>query len=245
MKSRTMHVLVGIGFGLTTIASAISTALACKEIEKKKHELGRELTVGEKIKIGLPYYIPIAGALAGSEIGLAKCYTTSQEMIKLGADGTLAMTNVLNGYRDLTREQIGKKKEAEIYSQAVMNDAFPEEETTKMLPAGDECYCQFVIPEAIENRSIIFRSTPTKIKEALLECNNIMVSQAATDRMNNAFVTMDMLYDLLGVEADSVYKRLGWEYGTDGVINVSFEGGIAPNGCALLGICFEKNPHYI
>ena len=246
MKSSTMHVIVGIGIGATAVTSAVATALAYRKIQEKQYEYKGTMTTGQKIKTALPYYLPVVGVAGATVWGLSSCYKTSQELIKLGADGTLAVTNVLNGYRDLTREAIGKKKEGEIYNKAVMNQAFPEPVTAK-LTAGtdDECWCQFIIPEAIENRSIIFRSTPGAIKDAVLECNRIMVNQAATDRMNNAFVTMDMLYDLLEVEPDSIWKRIGWEFATDGTIDVSFEGGIAPNGAALLGIKFGKNPHMI
>lgn len=247
MKSSTMHILVGIGFAATAVASAASTALACRAIRRKEEEYCRELTIGEKIKTGLPYYIPLATLLGFSEFGLYKCYETSQEAIKLGSEVVTATGNVLNGYRAVIRDDVGKKREAELYNKSLEQTVLPKI-PERTLTDIDQVIVSIMPYEGSVNSmpECTFVSTPDQIRDGLSAFNK-MYAKRSIGNSGEAYATLEELLYYFGQTTNNKALRdLTWIWSKDGP--VEFEEPfdyVVRNGQKVLLLSFVVNPHYI
>lgn len=250
MKLSTMHILVGIGTALTAVSVGVATKMACdkvnevRDVRRATEEDFVDLTTKEKAKIVLPYYIAPVGALAGTLFGLKYCYTGSQEAIKIATDGIVASNALINSYRDLTKEAVGKKKEDEIYQKAI-EKKLPK--STNLILGENDCLCMVVSPGIDDVCSgIRFVSNATKIKEATLDFNNFFIRRVNKSMLNNAQASIAEWFDFLGVKMDNkIADHLGWDYQKDGVVEIAFRAGLTEDNKPILGIEFLIDPHYI
>jgi len=248
MKSLTMHILLGVGIGATTISAAVSTALACRAIRREEENLGRELTAGEKFKVGFPYYIPVVGALGATEVGVMTCYKTSQEAIKLTAGGTVAMTNVLNGYRDVIKEEVGKKKEADLYNKSLEQSVLPRIPEKQMTDSNEVLVS--IMPYECSINDIpdfAFVSTPDKIQAGLAEFNTMFGNRVRGNGGTDGYASFDELLAYWGQDPKNhIFRKLFWEWRKDGPVElVEPKDFIVRNGQKIWLLSFVVQPHYI
>lgn len=248
MKSLTMHVLLGVGIGVTTISAAVSTALACRAIRREEENLGRELSVGEKIKVGFPYYIPVVGALGATEVGVMSCYKTSQEAIKLTAGGTVAVNNVLNGYRDVIKEEVGKKKESELYNKSLEQSVVPKI-PERVINDSNEVLVSIMPYEcSIDDiPDFAFVSTPDKIRDGLGEFNKMFGNRARGNGGTDAYASFEELLQYWDQDPKNhIFRKLYWEWRKDGPVELMEPWDyIVRNGQKILLLSFVTQPHYI
>ena len=251
MKLSTMHIMVGFGAILSTIAVGVSTKLACdkinevRQVRQSADPSFTDLTIWEKIKIGGPYYIPPVLILGTTVFGLVECYTGSQEAIKFATDSMLAVTMTGNAYRDVIRREYGAKKEEEMY-QKVLQQNFPKEIPQSLILGDNDFLCKVVSPGFNENKDgTFFVSNATKIKEGTLDFNNFFIRRVIHSMLNNAQASVAEWYDFMGVKTDNkLLDHLGWDYEHDGIPDVRFRGD-TENNKPFLGIEFTIQPHYI
>lgn len=252
MKIGALHILVGVGTVLTAVAVGVSTKLAVdkvnevKQIRQQQDPEFEDLAGMEKFKIYARYEAIPLSMLIATCFGIFQCHKAAQETIKIAADVSAGATTFLNGYRDLTKEALGKKKEDELYSQAVQK-VMPKKAPPNLIIGESDCLCMIISPGLDDsNNGIIFASTPTKIKEATLDFNNMFVRRVSKSMLNDASASFAEWLDYLGVKFDNrILDHLGWTYQHDGIVEISFRGGLTEDNKPILGIEFLHEPHYI
>ena len=252
MKLSTSHWLLGIGAVLTAVATGIATKLASdkvtevRQVRQAQDPEFQDLTLKEKIKIYAWYEaIPVSMAV-GVCTGIYQSYKTSQETIKIATNISTGAGTVINGYRDLTREAIGKKKEDEIYTKVIQDKVMPKN-SPLILGEGD-FICMIITPGIDGNATGIpaFISNATKIKRGVLDFNARFVKRVGGSVMNDASASLAELLEYWGVHVDNkILDHLGWTWQKDGPIEVSFRGGITEDIKPVLGIEFQIRPHEI
>lgn len=253
MKSSTLHWLIGIGSVLTAVATGICTKIASDKVNevrqvRQQQDPGfTDLTNWEKFKIYARWEsIPFTMAI-GTGTGIYQSYKESQEAIKTVANLSSGVSTFINGYRDVTREAIGNKKEDEIYTKTVQNQVMPKTVPANLILGENDCLCMVISPGLDEVGSgLPFVSNATKIKEATLAANDMFVKRASKSMMNDAAFSIVEWFDYIGVKIDNrILDHLGWTYQRDGVIEVSFRAGLTDDNKPILGIEFTIDPHYI
>lgn len=251
MKLSTSHWLLGIGAVLTAVATGIATKLASdkvnevRQVRQAQDPSFEDLTLGEKIKIYAWYEAIPVTMMVGVGAGIFQSYKTSQEAIKTATNISTGAGTVINGYRDLTREAIGKKKEDELYTKAIQEKVMPKNSN---LILGENDYICMVISPSLDGSGagIPFVSNATKIKEGVLDFNQMFVRRVGGSVMNDASASLTELLEYWGVHMDNkVLDHLGWTWQKDGPVQISFRGGITDENKPILGVEFQLDPHYI
>jgi len=251
MKLSTMHVIVGFGAILSTIAVGVSTKLASdkinevRQVRQQQDPSFTDLTAWEKFKIGIPYYVPPLIILTGTIFGITECYTGSQEAIKFATDGMLGVTMTANAYRDVIRREIGQKKEEDLYQKLIQQN-FPKEIPPSVVLGDGDFLCKVVSPGFNEDKSgPVFVSNATKIMTSTLDFNNFFIRKVKNSVITNAQASVAEWYSFQGVETDNkALDNWGWDYELDGTPNVTFRGDL-DNNKPFLGVVFTIQPRYI
>lgn len=116
-KTTILSIGTVIGLALTVVTTIRGTVKAKEELERKEPQ-----TTAEKIKTVAPCYIETALAVAGT---LGCIAAKDKIMVKelAGATGLSAMmAKRFSGYRKRMKEEIGDKREQEIYEEVVEHD---------------------------------------------------------------------------------------------------------------------------
>lgn len=252
MKLSTMHLLVGIGTVLTAVAVGVSTKMASdkvnevREVRRSQDPGFEDLTKKEKFLIYARYEAAPLAMLGVTCFGLYECHKGAQEAIKIAADVSAGAATFINGYRDLTKEALGVKKEDELYTKAC-HAKMPDQAPANLIIGENECICMLISPGISDmSGGITFVSNATKIKEATLEFNNWFIRRVSKSMMNDATASITEWLDYVGVKVDNkVFDHLGWTYQHDGTVDVSFRGGLTADNKPMLGVEFLIDPHYI
>lgn len=252
MKLTTLHVLTAVSATLTAVAVGVATKMASdkvnevRQVRQKQDPTFEDLTGWEKFKIYARYEIAPLAMLSGTCFGIYQCHKTAQDAIETAANVSAAVPTLINGCRDVTKEAIGAKKEDELYTKAVTEKMKKNVPSNLIIGDGD-CICMVISP-GIDGTGaeLSFISNATKIKEATLDFNNLMLRRASHSTMNDSSVSLSEWLELCGVKTDNkILDHLGWGYQHDGVIDVHFRGGLTDDNKPLLGIEFTLDPHYI
>ena len=253
MKSSTLHLLIGIGTVLTAVATGITTKIASDKVNEERQVRQQQdpsftdLTKWEKFKIYARWEtIPLTMAI-GTGAGIYQSYKESQEAIKTVSNVASGASTFINGYRELTKEALGAKKEDAIYTKAVQENVMPKTVPANLILGENDCLCMVISPGLDEVGSgLPFVSNATKIKEATLSANDMFVKRASKSMLNDASFSIVEWFDYLGVKIDNrILDHLGWTYQHDGVIEISFRAGLTNDNKPILGIEFTVDPHYI
>lgn len=252
MKLTTLHVLTGVGAVLTAVAVGVSTKLASdkvnevREVRRQQDPAFEDLTGWEKFKIYARYEAAPFAMLTATCFGVYQCHKTAQDAIETAANVSSAVPTLINGCREVTKDAIGAKKEDELYSKAIEQKMKKNAPQNLIIGDGD-CICMIISP-GIDGTGaeLAFISNATKIKEATLAFNNLMLRRASHSLLNDSSVSIAEWLDLCGVKTDNrILDHLGWTYQHDGVIDVSFRGGLTDDNKPLLGVEFGLQPHHI
>lgn len=258
MKSSTLHWLVGIGGVLTAVATGIATKLASdkvnevRQVRQQQDPSFTDLTKKEKFKIYATYEAIPLTMMVGTCFGVYQCHKESQETIKTALGISTGATTFLNGYRDLTKEAIGTKKEEELYSKAVQKNIDSQQITTSLTCGENEWLCAFKGFGAFDiSDGIIFISNSTKVKEAEGNLNNLLHLRADKSTLGDASVTVYDLYKLVGVDMDKLgdsrlMDHTGWSWKADGPVQFQHPISTVIDGNRPV-LVFEvvQTPHYI
>lgn len=260
MKLSTGYILVGAGGLLTAIATGIATKLASDKVNEIRQVRAAQdpgftdLTTWEKVKVYAKYEaIPLTMAI-GTGVGGFQLHKETQKSIKLATNVSMGATTFINGYRDLAKETIGKKKEEALYEKAVgknMEAQIKEKVPSNIVMGEHDCICCVVDDKGTPIfGDIFFTSTPTKIKKGNLDLQTKWVQRVHKSDLNDATISADEWFFYQGVETDDrMLRNLVWSWKQDGPFDVRFVPVMTENGYPLLGIMYTdeagmiKLPH--
>lgn len=229
-----------IGMGLAGMLS--STVLACKAtpkvhemIEKEKEirhlESEPELTKLEVVKMAWRPYVPAAigyGISAACILGAnsinSKRNATLLTAYKIGE-------KALSEYKDAVVEVIGEEKEKEVrdkVSERRLKEKQPIQNEVVFTGKGDSlCY------DTISGR--YFRCDVDKINKAVNDLNFTM--------LNDMYVSVNDLYDLIGLSCVAAGHEMGWNI-DDGKVEIYYSAQITDDGEPCIVLNYDNFPKH-
>lgn len=257
--SRSLHkhspeILTGLGIAgmiTSTVLAVKATPKALSLIEERKEEINQstfeknidkdyslknhkeinKLGFKETVKTTWKCYIPTAVTMTASIACLIGASSTHiRRHAVLATAYRLSETAALE-YRNKVIETIGEKKEEAIRDKVNKDRIEKNPVTTNEVIITEKgntlCY------EPLSGR--YFKSDIDKINKAINEINN---------RINNDYyVSLNELYDELGLEGTALGYQLGWNTST-GLVKVHFSSHLASDGVPCLSLDFDKWPKY-
>lgn len=186
-------------------------------------EEGVEVTLRDKVETAWRFYIP-AGVSGAVTIGciIASTRSHSRRTAAMAAAYSLS-EKAFAEYRERIVEEIGERKEESIrdeLAQKQVSDNPPS--GTVIIDNGQVLCCEL-------HTKRYFRSDVQAIKAAQNEINAKI--------NNHMYVTLDELYDILGLEHTADSDRLGWD--SDRLLEIKTRAILAPDGQPC--VAFEYN----
>lgn len=256
-ESLTKHspeILTGLGIAgmiTSTVLAVRATPKALKLIEEKKEEINQntferhinkdyslknhmeidKLTAKETIKTVWKCYIPSAILTSASIACLIGANSVHIRRNAVLATAYRLSETIATEYRNKVVETIGEKKEESIRDKVnkerleknpvVTNEVILTEKGNTL------CY------DHMSGR--YFKSDIEKIKKAINEINR-QINQSY-------YVSLNELYDELGLERTSLGDELGWN-SDSGLLDVHFSSHLATDGTPCLVLDFNNSPKY-
>lgn len=232
------EILMGLGIAgmvSSTILAVKATPKAVRLIEAKKEEKDVEkLTAADTVKACWKCYIPTVVTSAVSVACLVGSTSVSvRRHAALATAYTLSET-ALTEYRDKVVETIGEKKEQ------IVREKIAEERIEKNPVSKNEvivtdkgttlCY------DHLSGR--YFNSDIETIKKVVNELNYVMLM--------HDYVSLNELYDALGLEQTGIGDELGWnvERCTRRQIELNFSAKVADDGRPCIVMDYVTPPRY-
>lgn len=240
------EILTGVGvagFVATTVTAVKVTPQAIKNIEEAKKEKAKEgesvedvkLEPVEYVKCTWKLYLPVVVTGVSS---IACVIGATRINLKRNAALVAACTlseNRFGEYKDKVKELLGEKKEQnvrdEIAKDKITSDPVRSEEIIRTGKGETLCY------DAISGR--YFYSDIDEIKRALNFLNNQLLYDES--------VSLNDLYDLLGLEPNGCGEDFGWNRarpGWGGLVEPSFSSQLTADGIPCVVLDFIEGPFY-
>lgn len=230
------EILTGIGIAgmiTTTVLAVKATPKALKLIEEEKEENRvSKLTAVETVKATWKCYIPAAVTCTASVACLIGASSVSARRNAALATAYKLSETALTEYRDKVVETIGEKKE-----QAV-RDAVAKEQTEKN-PVGKS---EVIITQKGNTLCLdplskrYFKSDIERIKKAENELNRRMLHDMF------GYVSVNDLYDELGLEHTDIGDELGWN--VNQLIDIHISTQLASNDEPCIVLDYVVAPRY-
>lgn len=231
----TPQILIGVGIAgmvTTTVLAVKATPKAMLLMNEAQREKGSDLTVKEKIQVAWKPYIPAVatGVISvGCLIGSSNVSTRRTAAI---ATAYKLSETALSEYKDAVIETIGEKKEKQIKekvaSEKIKNN--PVDSSQVVITGGGETLCY----DTISGR--YFKSDIEKIKKVENEINYAL--------RNDDYISLNYLYDRLGLANTSIGEDLGWNIDRDGYLEFNLGSHIADNGQPCIVLDYNVAPKY-
>lgn len=253
ISKRSPEILTGIGIAgmiTTTVLAVKATPKALEKIESEKRRQNRELledtkkngheTVGqvtklkliETVKVAWKPYIPAAVTGTLSVACLIGASSVNARRNAALATAYQISQTALSDYKAKVVETIGEKKEHIIREKVAEKkvEDHPIDSKDVIITGGGKTLCldaQF---------GKYFESDIETIKKAINVLNATMIREE--------YVSLNDLYDEIGVERIPIGDELGWNIGRDGIIDVQFSSAIAKDGRPCIVLQYDIAPKY-
>lgn len=232
------EILTGIGVAgmiSTTVLAVKATPKALKLIEAKKQENyseGEKMPPIEVVKTCWKCYVPAAITGLTSIACIAGASSVHVKRNAALATAYKLSETALIEYRDKVIETVGEKKE-EVIRHAVKDDHVKNKPVTKseVIVTGQGktlCY------DHLSGR--YFESDIDEIKKAVIELNFRLLDEM--------YVSLNDLYDELGLEHSVLGDELGWNIDICKRIDVDFSSHIADDGRPCIVVDYSVAPRY-
>ena len=235
-EKRTPEILTGIGIAgmvTTTILAVKATPKAVLLLNDRKDELEiKKLPVIEVVKTTWKCYIPAAVICSASIACLIGSSSVNLKRNAALATAYKLSETALAEYRDAVIETIGEKKERTVRDK-VAEERIKKNPVTKsdVIVTGSGTTLCF---DAISGR--YFQSSMQKIESAKNKINERMLCEN--------YVSLNDLYDELGMEPTKIGEDLGWNIFTDRLIDISFSSQLADDGTPCLVMDYSVAPRH-
>lgn len=252
LSKHSPEILTGIGIAgmiTTTVLSVRATPKALKLIEAKKWEIFDELddeevvsnnvdisdmklTTMEYITTAWKPYIPAVITCIASTACLIGASSVNMKRNTALATAYQLSQTALTEYKDKVIETIGEKKEAKI-QEAVNKDKIEKNpvSTSEVIITGNGdslCY------DVISGR--YFKSDIDKLKKAENELNAKLIRED--------YISLNEFYVEIGLNPTSIGNELGWNVGSDGLIDLHFTSQLSDDGTPCLVVDYHIAPRY-
>lgn len=235
-EKRTPEILTGIGIAgmiTTTVLAVKATPKAILLLSDRKDELETErLPITEVVKTAWKCYIP-AAVICG--VSIACLIGASSVNLKRNAALATAYKlseAALSEYRDAVVETIGEKKARDIRDK-VAEKRVKKNPVTKsdvIVTGNGTTLCL----DSISGR--YFQSSMQKIESAKNKINERMLC--------DNYVSLNDLYDELGMECTKIGEDLGWNIFGDGLLDISFSSQLTDDGTPCLVMDYSVEPRH-
>lgn len=233
------QILTGMGItgfiGTVVLAvEATPKALQLIEEEKQTHDDTPELTALEVVKVAWKPYIPAIGLGIASTACLIGANSVSTRRTAALATAYKLSETALSEYKDKVIETIGEKKEHEvrdkIAEQKIKDN--PAAQNTIIITGRGNTLCY----DAHSGR--YFTSDIEKIRKAENVINNKL--------RNDMYVSLNELYDLLGLSHTDMGSELGWniDWLPNSGIEFYFSSQLNEDEEPCLVISYNEPPRY-
>lgn len=235
-EKRTPEILTGIGIAgmiTTTVLAVKVTPKAVMLLNERKEELKTEkLQVTDVIKTTWKCYIPAAITCGASIACLVGASSVNFKRNAALATAYKLSETALAEYRDAVVETIGEKKERDIRDK-VAEKRVKKNPVTKsdVIVTGNGTTLCF---DSISGR--YFQSSMQKIESAKNKVNERMLC--------DNYVSLNDLYDELGMECTKIGEDLGWNIFGDGLLDISFSSQLTDDGTPCLVMDYSVEPRY-
>ena len=235
-EKRTPEILTGIGIAgmiTTTVLAVKATPKAILFLNDRKDELEAEsLPITEVVKTTWKCYIPAAVTCGASVACLIGANSVNLKRNAALATVYKLSEAALSEYRDAVVETIGEKKERSIRDK-VAEKRVKKNPVTKsdVIVTGNGMTLCF---DAISGR--YFQSSMQKIESAKNKINERMLCEN--------YVSLNDLYEELGMECTKIGDDLGWNIFGDGLLDISFSSQLADDGTPCLVMDYSVAPRY-
>lgn len=235
-EKRTPEILTGIGIAgmiTTTVLAVKATPKAILFLNDRKDELETEsLPITEVVKTTWKCYIP-----AAVTCGVSVACLIGASSVNLKRNAALATAYklseaALSEYRDAVVETIGEKKERDIRDK-VAEKRVKKNPVTKsdvIVTGNGTTLCL----DSISGR--YFQSSMQKIESAKNKINERMLC--------DNYVSLNDLYDELGMECTKIGEDLGWNIFGDGLLDISFSSQLTDDGTPCLVMDYSVEPRH-
>ena len=235
-EKRTPEILIGIGHAgmiTTTVLAVKATPKAILLLNDRKYELETEsLPITEVVKTTRKCYIPAAVTCGASVACLIWASSVNLKRNAAIATAYKLSEAALSEYRDAVVETIGEKKERTVRDK-VAEERVKKNPVTKsdVIVTGNGMTLCF---DAISGR--YFQSSMQKIESAKNKINERMLCEN--------YVSLNDLYEELGMECTKIGDDLGWNIFGDGLLDISFSSQLADDGTPCLVMDYSVAPRY-
>lgn len=235
-EKRTPEILTGIGIAgmiTTTVLAVKATPKAILLLNDRKDELETErLPITEVVKTTWKCYIPAAVTCGASIACLIGASSVNLKRNAALATAYKLSEAALSEYRDAVVETIGEKKERDI-SDKVAEKRVKKNPVTKsdvIVTGNGTTLCL----DSISGR--YFQSSMQKIESAKNKINERMLYEN--------YVSLNDLYDELGMECTKIGEDLGWNIFGDGLLDISFSSQLTDDGTPCLVMDYSVEPRH-
>lgn len=235
-EKRTPEILTGIGIAgmvTTTILAVKVTPKAVLLLNDRKDELEtNKLPVIEVVKTTWKCYIPAAVTCSVSIACLIGASSVNLKRNAALATAYKLSETALAEYRDAVVETIGEKKERTVRDK-VAEERVKKNPVTKsdvIVTGNGTTLCL----DSISGR--YFQSSMQKIESAKNKINERMLC--------DNYVSLNDLYDELGMECTKIGEDLGWNIFGDGLLDISFSSQLTDDGTPCLVMDYGVEPRH-
>lgn len=235
-EKRTPEILTGIGIAgmiTTTVLAVKATPKAILLLSDRKDELETErLPITEVVKTAWKCYIPAAVTCSVSIACLIGASSVNLKRNAALATAYKLSEAALSEYRDAVVETIGEKKARDIRDKVaekrVKNN--PVTKSDVIVTGNGTTLCL----DSISGR--YFQSSMQKIESAKNKINERMLC--------DNYVSLNDLYDELGMECTKIGEDLGWNIFGDGLLDISFSSQLTDDGTPCLVMDYSVEPRH-
>lgn len=235
-EKRTPEILTGIGIAgmiTTTVLAVKATPKAILLLSDRKDELETErLPITEVVKTAWKCYIPAAVTCSVSIACLIGASSVNLKRNAALATAYKLSEAALSEYRDAVVETIGEKKAHDIRDK-VAEKRVKKNPVTKsdvIVTGNGTTLCL----DSISGR--YFQSSMQKIESAKNKINERMLC--------DNYVSLNDLYDELGMECTKIGEDLGWNIFGDGLLDISFSSQLTDDGTPCLVMDYSVEPRH-
>lgn len=195
-NSPTILTVIGsIGVSITAVMSARDTVKAIKRINKRETENSCSYGTKEKIKIAAPCYIPTALSAVSTILCICGANKLNKNMQKSLTSAYILLDQSYREYKKSVKEVYGKEGEEKVIECTANRKA--EESTLTELNKDDVFFDNFSLQ--------FFTSSLSAVREAEKQANEIL--------HNQGYISLRMVYSLLGEDLLGTDNLLGWSLG--------------------------------
>ncbi len=237
-KGHSADILIGTGIAsmvASTVLAVKATPKAMDNIEERKAEKGvTKLTAKETVQVGWKPFIP---AIISGVVGAGCIITgTGQHKNRQAALATVyAMSeNTLKRYKDEVKKQFGEEKAKEIDKKVVKAKM---KERPVIVDADDSMFVQ----QTGHGQTLCYDSLSGRYFRSSINAIDRAVNNINKSLMNEHYVTVNELYNEIGIETIGAGSLIGWRADKD-MCDIHYDTEMDDNGAPFVVLYYRNRP---